>query len=348
MPYHPARLHRAAVLLATAVLMPAAAFSGRAAAQPADNGSGSAKPIDLIVGYNAGDTYDIYSRLAARYLPRYLPGHPTIVVRNMQGVGSLKAANYLYAQGPRDGSTIGMVGQGIALDQLVKNPAVQFDARRFSWIGRMVPVIQFVVAWHTSPAKSLTDVMKEPLTIAATSSTGAPGTVPRLLNRMAGTKFKMVYGYKGLSSLMLAMERGETQAATASAQMLLFSRPELLGKPLVSVLVQYSKHRSELFPNVPALGEFGRTEEEKRVLQLYGSTTEFGRSLLAPPGVPPDRVRILRSAFDSMMKDPELLAEAKKAKLEVGALDGEGVAKIVHETVDVPPALAKAVADALQ
>ena len=147
---------------------------------------------------------------------------------------------------------------------------------------------------------------------------------------------------------MLAMERGETQAATASAQMLLFSRPELLAKPLVSILVQYSKHRSELFPNVPALGEFGRTEEEKGILQLYGSTTEFGRSLLAPPNVPAERVRMLRSAFDAMMKDPEFLAEVRKSSLEIGALDGDGVAKIVHETIDVPQALAQAVAQALQ
>jgi tripartite-type tricarboxylate transporter receptor subunit TctC len=307
-----------------------------------------AKPIDLIVGYDAGDTYDIYSRLAGRYLQRYLPGHPAIVVRNMQGVGSLKAANYLYSQAPRDGSTIGMLGQGIALDQLVKNAAVQFDARRFNWIGRMVPVIQFIVASISAPAKSLEDVMTTPLTIAATSATGATGTVPRLLNQLAGTKFKLIYGYPGLSGLMLAMERGETQAATASAQMLLFSRPELLAKPLVKVLVQYSRNRSELFPNVPALGEFGRTTEEKTILQLYGSTTELGRSLAAPPDVPANRLAVLRSAFDAMMKDPEFLAETRKSNLEVGALDGGGVAAIVNETIDVPETTANAVARSLQ
>lgn len=143
------------------------------------------KSLDLIVGYAAGDTYDIYSRLAARHLSRYIPGAPTVVVRNMQGVGSLKAANYMYSQAPQDGSSIAMVGQGVALDQLVQNTAVQFDARQFNWVGRMVPVIQFVVVWHTSPVKTLQDAMKEEVVIAATSPTGATGTLPRLLNRLA-------------------------------------------------------------------------------------------------------------------------------------------------------------------
>ncbi len=305
------------------------------------------KNIDFIVGYAAGDTYDIYSRLAARHLPRYIPGVSSVVVRNMQGVGSLKAANYMYSQAPQDGSSIGMVGQGLALDQLVGNTAVQFDARQFNWIGRMVPVIQFVVVWHTAPAKTLQDVMQQEVVIAATSPTGATGTVPRLLNRLAGTKFKIIHGYPGVSGLMLAMERGETQAATASAQMLLFSKPELMSKPLVSVLVQYSKSRSALFPDVPALGEFGKTDDDKHILGLYGSTTELGRALLAPPKVPADRMKVLRAGFDGMMQDAAFLEEAKKASLEVAALDGEGVAKIVHETLDVTPDFAKRVATAL-
>lgn len=305
------------------------------------------KNIDFIVGYAAGDTYDIYSRLAARHMSKYLPGNPTLIVRNMQGVASLKAANYMYAQAAQDGTSIGMVGQGVGLDQVVGNPAVQFDARKFNWIGRMVPVIQFIVAWHDAPAKTLEDVMKQEVVVGATSPTGATGTVPRLLNRLAGTKFKIIHGYPGVSGLMLAMERGETQAATASAQMLLFSKPELLAKPLVSVLVQYSKERSHLFPNVPALGEFGRSDDEKHILQLYGATTELGRAVLAPPNVPADRVKTLRTGFDAMMKDAAFLEEAKKASLEVDALDGEGVAKIVHETLDVTPDFAKRVATAL-
>jgi tripartite-type tricarboxylate transporter receptor subunit TctC len=305
------------------------------------------KSVDFIVGYAAGDTYDIYSRLAARHMPKYLPGNPTLIVRNMQGVASLKAANYMYAQAAQDGSSIGMVGQGVGLDQVVGNTAVQFDARKFNWIGRMVPVIQFIVAWHTVPAKTLEDVMKQEVVVGATSPSGATGTVPRLLNRLAGTKFKIIHGYPGVSGLMLAMERGETQAATASAQMLLFSKPELLAKPLVSVLVQYSKERSHLFPDVPALGEFGRTDDEKHILQLYGATTELGRALLAPPNVPADRIKTLRTAFDSMMKDAEFLAEAQKATLEVDALDGEGVSKIIHETIDVTPEFAKKVEAAL-
>jgi tripartite-type tricarboxylate transporter receptor subunit TctC len=129
---------------------------------------------------------------------------------------------------------------------------------------------------------------------------------------------------------------------------LLFGRPELLATPLVSVLVQYSRQRNHLFPTVPAMGEFGRTEEEKKILQLYGSTAELGRALMAPPGVPEARLKILREAFNAMMKDPEFIADTKKSKMEIDALDATGVAKVVEETINVPPAIAQAVAEAVK
>jgi tripartite-type tricarboxylate transporter receptor subunit TctC len=253
----------------------------------------------------------------------------------------------MYAQAPKDGTAIGMAGQAIAFEQIVKNPAARYDAGKLNWIGRMVPVIQFIVAWHTSPTKTIEDAMKRETVLAATSPTGVTGTAPRLLNRLAGTKFKIIHGYPGVTGTMMAMERGETEAGTATAQTLLFGRPELLATPLVSVLVQYSKERNHLFPNVPAMGEFGRTEEEKEMLQLYGSTAELGRSIMAPPGVPEARLKVLRAAFNAMMKDPKFVAEAKKSKIEIDPLDAAGVTKVVHGTVDVSPEIASAVAKAI-
>lgn len=326
--------------IAAAVLLP----WGSASAQT-DFYTG--RSIEFIVGYNAGDTYDAYARLAARHINKHIPGAPTIVVRNMQGVGGIRAANYLYAQAPQDGSAIGMFGQNLALDQLLATPAVQYDVRKFAWIGRMVPVLQFVVAWHTSPVKTIEDARTHEIVIAATSKAGATSTIPRLLNRFAHTKFKIVHGYPQLSALMLAMERGETAAASASAQMLLLSRPELLAKPLISVLVQYTKERSKLFPNVPALGEFGDTPDDKKILQIYGTTTDLGRSITAAPRIPLDRLAVLRAAFDQMRQDKAFLDDAKTIGLEIDALPGDKVLKIVEETLDVTPELAKALEQAL-
>lgn len=306
------------------------------------------KSVDFYIGFNAGDTYDIYSRLASQHLGRFLPGNPTIVPRNMPGAGSLKVTNYMYAQGAKDGTAIGMTGQAVAFEQMVKNPAVQYDARQLTWIGRMAPVIQFIAAWHTAPVKSMDDVMKRETLLAATSPTGVTGTAPRMLNKLGGAKFKIIHGYQGVTGTMLAAERGETEAGTVTAQTLLFGRPEYLATPLVHVLVQYSKGRSHLFPNIPAMGEFGRTAEEKEILQLYGSTAELGRAIMAPPGLPAERVKALRDAFNSMMKDSQFLADAQRSKMELDPLDGISLQKIVNDTINVSPELSKAVAKAIE
>lgn len=329
-----------AVPIGIAVLM-LACLDGPARSQSGEAAFYQGKTISMAIGFTAGDTYDIYSRIAVRHLPRFIPGNPAIVASNMPGVGSLKAANYLFTQAPQDGTAIGMTGQAIAFEQMVKNPAVSFDARKFNWIGRIVPVIQFIAAWRTTPVKTIEDAMQQEIVLAATSAGAVTGTVPRLLNRLAGTKFKIIYGYAGMTGTMLAMERGEAGAATATGQLVLYGRPELLSKNLLSLLVQYSKARNHMFPNIPAMGEFGRSEVEKRILQLYGSTAELGRAIVAPPNVPAERIQILRTAFDRMMKDPEFLAEALKAKMELDPLDGAAVARIVADTINVAPALAE-------
>src|SRR6185312_10244630 len=141
------------------------------------------RQINFVIGYNPGDTYDAYARLAANALPRFIPGHPTIVAQNMPGVGSLKAGDYLWRQGARDGSVIGMLGQGVALQQAFANPAVHFDVRRFTWIGRLSPVMNFTVAWHTVPVHSIDDLRTRGLIIAATSPDAITATIPRLMNR---------------------------------------------------------------------------------------------------------------------------------------------------------------------
>jgi tripartite-type tricarboxylate transporter receptor subunit TctC len=294
------------------------------------------KQISLIIGYNPGGTYDLYSRLAATILPRYIPGNPTIVPKNMPGVASVKAANYLFNQASKDGLSIGMIGQQLALTQALRDPTVEYDMRQFNWLGRFTPVVEVTVLWHSSPVKTIEDATKREATLAATSAGSTSDSMPGLMNRLAGTKFKIIKGYPGTSGSILAMERGETEGAHATLENLLFGKADWLREKKISVLVQYAQERHPAFPDVPAMVEFGKTTEDKQVLALFGSTADIGRSLMTPPGIPADRLAILRKAFAAMVADPAFKAEIEKRNMEFGPLSGEELQKRIGDTLNVP------------
>ena len=297
------------------------------------------KQMSLIVGYNPGGSYDVYSRLAAQLLPKYLPGSPIIAVKHMPGVGSVKAANYLFAQAPKDGLTIGMVGQQLALTQALRDPAVSYEMRKFGWLGRFTPIIEVSLTWHTSPTKTINDAMQRETVMAATSAGATTEIMPSMMNKLAGTRFRMVKGYPGTTGTILAMERGETEGAHATLENLLFGKPQWLNEKTVNVLVQYAQRRHPLFKDVPAMVEFGKTDEDKQVLSLFGSTAEVGRALMAPPDVPADRLAVLRRAVAAMLADPAFKAEMDKRNLEFGPMSGDELQKVIGQTLDVSPAV---------
>jgi tripartite-type tricarboxylate transporter receptor subunit TctC len=316
----------------------AAPLAGQAHAQPAEEFF-KGKQMSLIVGYNPGGSYDVYSRLAAQLLPRYIPGNPVIAVKHMPGVGSVKAANYLAGQASKDGLTIGMVGQQLALTQALRDAAVSYDMRRFGWLGRFTPIVEVSLTWHTSPTKSLDDAKTRETVMAATSAGATTEMMPSLMNRLAGTKFKMIKGYPGTTGTILAMERGETEGAHATLENLLFGKPHWLKEKLVNVLVQYAQVRHPQFPNVPAMTDFGASAEDKQVLNLFGSTAEVGRALMTPPDVPADRLAVLQRAMANMLADPAFKDELTKRNLEFGPMSGADLQKIMSQTLDVPPAV---------
>lgn len=298
------------------------------------------KTVSFIIGYNPGGTYDTYSRLIAAHLPRYLPGRPTIVPRNMPGVGGLKAASFLFHQAPRDGTAIGMTSQAVALEQVLKNPAIDFDAAKFNWIGRMTSVVEVTVVWHTSPVKTILDAMKQEVLLGATSARSTSSSLPHVLNNIAGTRFKTVLGYKGATGTMLAMERGEVAGGHTTAQILMISRRPWVEEKKISVLVQYSQVRHPTLPDVPTMVELGKTPEDKQILSLYGSTAEVGRSVIAPPGLPPERVAELRDAFEAMLKDQKLKAEMEKRRMEFNPVSGRALQQLITETLKISPEVA--------
>jgi tripartite-type tricarboxylate transporter receptor subunit TctC len=299
------------------------------------------KTINVIIGYNAGGPYDLYARLAATLLPKFIPGNPRIVPQNMPGVGSAKAANYLYNQAPRDGLAIGVIGQQLVVSQALGDASAKFDMRRFNWLGRFTSGAEATVIWHTSPTKTIADAMKRETTLASTSAGSAADSFPLLMNRIAGTKFKMIRGYPGIKGTVLAMERGETEGAHSTIEQTLFAHRDWIKDKKMAVLVQYTQARHPAFPDVPAMVEFGKSGLDKQVLALYGSTAEIGRSMMAPPGVPADRLAVLRAAFETMLKDPAFKLEVEKRNLEYGPISGAQLQKLIANALTISPEVTK-------
>ena len=297
------------------------------------------KQISMIVGYNPGGGYDIYARIVASALPRYIPGTPTIVPRNMPGAGSAVAANFLFGPAARDGLTIGVLGQQLALAQALGDPVAKYDMRQFNWLGRIASNVEVTVAWHTSPVKTIADAQKTEITLAATSAGSTSHSMPLLVSRITGAKFKLVTGYPGITGGGLAMERGETQGTHATVDGLLFAKQNWMTDKKVSVLVQYAAERHPALQSAPAMTELGKTAEDKAILNLFASPAEIGRSVVMPPGVPPQHVATLRGAFSAMLDDPAFEAELKSKNLTFEPMKGDRLQKLVASALAITPQL---------
>ena len=299
------------------------------------------KQISLFVGYNPGGSYDAYSSLAANALPRFIPGAPQILVKHMPGVGGLKAANYLAIQASRDGLSIGMVSQTLALRQVLGDAGLEYDARKLNWIGRLAAAVEVTISRADRGVRTIEDARQREVVLAATSAGSTTDVMPRLMNIHAGTKFRIVKGYPGTAGATLAMERGEAEASHESIDTLLFNKPQWVRDGFVSVLVQYALRRHRAFPEIPVMVDFGKTAAERELLELFGGTAEIGRALLAPPGVPEERLAILRNAFDAMVADPAFREEVRRRNLEVDPLGAEELRALVARTLDAPEAIVR-------
>jgi tripartite-type tricarboxylate transporter receptor subunit TctC len=300
------------------------------------------KTVDMMVGFSAGGGYDVYARMVARYIGKHIPGNPTVVVKNLEGAGSLRLANALYNALPKDGTVLATVARGAAFDPLLGNKAAQFDASKFNWIGSANDEVSVCVAWHTSGITKIEDTFNKELVVGGTGPSADTDQFPRIVNGVLGTKMKIVSGYPGGNDVSLAMERGEVQGRCGwSWSSVVATRNDWYEGKKINVLVQMSLQKHPDLPNVPLVIDLANTPEEKQILTLVFARQALGRPFVAPPGIPQDRVAALRKAFMDTMKDPEFLAEAEKAQLEVNAIPGEEVQKIVVEAYKVDPAIAK-------
>lgn len=309
---------------------------GALAQQSAEDFFKARKSINMYIGYAPGGSYDLYARLVARHLGKHIPGNPAIVPNNMPGAGSLQAANYLYAVAPKDGSAIGALGETVAMEQALKNPGVKYDATKFTWIGRIASSNNIHLVWHTAKAQSIEDAKKIEMSVAGTGPANLAETIPKLLNALAGTKFKIISGYPSSGPGMLAMERGEVDGAGTSWAIVKSTKQAWLKDKKVKIILQDLPERDPELPDVPALLEFAKTDADKQLLGVYASGGAIGRSYCAPPDVPAHIAKALRDGFQAMAKDPELKADLAKAKLDLAPADHAFLEKTVASAAQVP------------
>ena len=303
------------------------------------------KPIRLVVGTSAGGAQDEWARFLAPHLARNIPGSPDIVVQNMPGAGTVVAANYIYNIAKPDGLTLGLVNPAIYIDQLLGAKEVKFDWPKLSFIGSPERIDQVLFIRTDFPQKTLDDLRKapEPPRCAATGRSGAGYFLPRLLEEALGLKFQMVVGYGGGGDMNVAMEKGEVQcrAGTVSAYVGREPTRTWLANGFVRALVQSGTKRYPKLPEVPTIYELMETyktpDATKRVAKVLLSSGDVGRPFFGPPGMPADRVNILREAFTKTMKDEALLAEAKKKKWDLDPLSGEELEALAREIMVQPP-----------
>jgi len=319
------------LLAVVAILMAAPAASAQE-----DSEIFAKKTITIYVGNTAGGSYDLWGRLAARFFGKFVPGNPTVVVQNMPGAGSLRVANFIYSAAPKDGTALGIVVETVAIEQALGNSSVQYDARQYTWIGRLAASAGVHVMWHTSKVQSLEDAKKSEALVAGTGTGSVAETVPTLLNALIDTKFKIVRGYPASNEAMLAMERGEVEGVAANLVALQIGKADWMRDRKIKVILQNLPARRSDLADVPALGELGDTAEAKQMFRLYASVGDIGRSIFATPGLPPANARILREAFSAMGRDPEFIQAAKQLGGELELATGEELQQAVAKTLDLP------------
>lgn len=303
------------------------------------------KTIRIVAGYGAGSVDDAWTRMLARYLGKYIPGNPNIIVQNMPGAGAMIAANYVYKVAKPDGLTLGGIRAGLYFDQLVGRKEVQFDWPKFTWLGTPTQVEQIIYIRANTPYKTIQDVRKAPVPpkcgATGTSSTGY--YTGSLIEETLGAKFHTLTGYKDGPEVDLAVEREEIHCRGISLETL-FGREPLIGwhkNGFVRVLIQTGKKRDPRLPDVPTIwelmNEHNTPEAGKRLATIILAVGAFGRPYVATPSLPPERAQILKTAFAKTLNDPDFQAQARERKLDIDPVAGEQLQLLARDVVTQPP-----------
>ncbi len=303
------------------------------------------KQITIVVAYGSG-TYDLYARLIAPFLKRHLPGQPTVIVQNMPGAGGVKAARYLLEVAPKDGTTLGVLAQTIAFDTLL-GFSEGVDAGQFNWLGRIGTNEEVGVAGGQSGIRNFEDARAKEVSVGGTGGTASSTALPYLLTKLASAKFKLISGYRSANEALLALERGEIDMVGAFGM----SGLERIGPKLTDGSIRpiylSALGRNPRYPDLPTIGELGRDDEAKQILDLFASNSAVGRTVVAPPGIPQARIAVLRAGIAAAMSDSALLTFAAERNMPLEPAESEEIEAIVRKILATPPTIAKKAAEVL-
>lgn len=299
----------------------------------------SGKNVELYIGYSVGGGYDLYARTLARHMGKHIPGNPTVVPVNMDGAGSLRMTNWLYAAAPKDGTVFGTFARAAPFDPLFGNQEAQFNALEFNYVGSANNEVSLCTAMARTGIETFDDIKTKELIVGGTGDTADTVQFPKVLNAVFGTQMKIINGYPGGNEVVVAMERGELDGRCGwSYSSVISSRGDWLTDGSLSVLLQMSTAKHPDLPDVPLVIDLVQNDADRALLNLVFARQTLGRPFAAPPGVPQDRVDALRGAFMATMADPEFLAEAAGLDLEITPVDGAGIQELVEAVYASDPA----------
>ena len=314
------------------------AISTCAVAQVGDFYAG--KTIELIVSVSAGGGYDSYARLLARNMGRFIPGNPNFVVQNMPGAGGVRAANHLFNLANKDGTVIGMITRELPLLPLLepKNSGPRFDARRFGWIGSPQQETGLFILHARAGLRNLGELTEKEVPVSSTGAGTAPSVYPRVLSDVFGWRFKIIEGYPGSVEALQAIETGDVDGHLSGGSSAAFRariQPWVETKQ-AKLMLQMGFRKDPAFPDAPLAFEMATRDDDRQLLELVLTPQLMGRPLVAPPGLPPERLETLRRAFNMAMKDPQLLAEAQKQALEIQPVEGAEISRVLDKVYASP------------
>ncbi len=307
------------------------------------------RTINLYIGYSVGGAYDVYARMVARYMGQHIPGNPTVIPQNMEGAGSLRAANYIYTRAPKDGTAIATFARGAAFFPLMGLQGATFDAPKLNWLGSANNETSLCVAWGATGITTIDELKTREMTAGGTGPSDDTVQFVKVINGVVGTKIRPVTGYPGGGDVLLAMERGEVQGRCGwSWSSALTTRPGWITDHKMNILLQLGLRKHPDLPDVPLVMDLPLPDESKAILKLVFARQVMGRPFTAPPGIPADRLAALRRAFDETMKDPAFIADAEKSQLEINPVSGEDVQKLVVDLYKTSPEIARKAGALLQ
>ena len=297
----------------------------------------SGKTVTLAIGYSAGGGYDLYARLLARYMGKYIPGHPTIVPQNMPGAGSLKAAKYLYEVAPKDGTVFGTFSRSMPLAPVEGLAEATFDSRKFTWLGSMTKDVTMCVTSDKSGIKDWADALKTDFTVGGEGQGSDPDVFANVIKNIYSAKAKLVTGYPGTSEMFLALERGELAGICGVSYSTIMGRwAEPLKQGQLHIIVQGGLEKHSELPDVPNMLDLASDPHQKTLMRLILAPQAMARPFAAPPDVPAERATALREAFAAALKDPDLIVEAQKQKIDIGLMSAAQVQGLLNELYQAP------------